>query len=65
MFLISVMFLFSVIYAWIMAKVEEEQEKNEMEWKLLALRAVEELYKQKKKQEGEADDSDDESEVDE
>lgn len=59
MIVFSVMFLFSAICAWIMAKVDEEQEKNEMAWKLLALAAVEELYKQKKKREGEADDSDD------
>lgn len=58
MLLISVMFLLSVICAWIMAKVEEEQEKNEMEWKLLALRAVEELYKQKKKREGAENEAD-------
>ena len=58
MILFSVMFLISAIFAWIMAKADEEQEKNEMAWKLLALAAVEELYKQKKR-EGEADDSDD------
>lgn len=59
MILLSVMFLFSAICAWIMAKVDEEQEKRELAWKLLALAAVEELYKQKKKREGEADDSND------
>lgn len=59
MILISVMFLLSAICAWIMAKADEEQEKNEMAWKLLALAAVEELYKQKKKREGEADDYND------
>ena len=59
MIVFIVMFLFSAICAWIMAKVDEEQEKNEMAWKLLALAAVEELYKQKKKREGEADESDD------
>lgn len=59
MIVFCVMFFFSIICGWIMAKVEEEQEKNEMAWKLLALKAVEELYKQKKKREGEADDSND------
>ena len=59
MILISVMFLLSAICAWIMAKHEEEKEKRELAWKLLALAAVEELYKQKKKREGEADDSND------
>lgn len=59
MIVFSVMFLFAAISAWIMAKVDEEKEKNEMAWKLLALAAVEELYKQKKKREGEADDSND------
>lgn len=42
-----------------MAKHEEEKEKRELAWKLLALAAIEELYKQKKKLEGEADDFDD------
>ena len=58
MILLIVMILLSVIYAWITAKAEEEQEKNEMEWKLLALRAVEELYKQKKKREGAENEAD-------
>lgn len=53
-----VMFIFAAISAWIMAKQEEEKEKREMAWKLLALKAVEELYKQKKKREGEADEAD-------
>lgn len=57
MIVISV--IFSAICAWIMAKHEEEKEKRELAWKLLALAAVEELYKQKKKREGEADDSND------
>ena len=55
--------IFSVILAWIMAKGNYEQKKHEMRlemaWRLLALAAVKELAKQKKKQEGEADDSDD------
>lgn len=51
MIVFGVMFFFSLICGWIMAKVEYEQEKNEMAWKLLALKAVEELYKQKKKRE--------------
>ena len=55
MIVFSVMFLFAAISAWIMAKCDEEQEAREMAWKLLALKAVEELYKQKKKREGEAD----------
>ena len=59
MILIIVAFLLSAICAWNMAKCDDEQEKRELAWKLLALAAVEELYKQKKKQEGEADDSDD------
>ena len=59
MIVFSVMFLFAAISAWIMAKQDEEQEKREMAWKLLALAAVEELYKQKKKREGEADEADD------
>ncbi len=58
MIVFSVMFLFAAISAWIMAKQDEEQEKREMAWKLLALAAVEELYKQKKKREGEADEAD-------
>lgn len=59
MILIIVAFLLSAICAWNMAKCDEEQEAREMAWKLLALRAVKELYKQKKKREGEADDSND------
>ena len=59
MIVFSVMFLFAAISAWIMAKQDEEQEKREIAWKLLALAAVEELYKQKKKREGEADEADD------
>lgn len=58
MIVFSVMFLFAAISAWIMAKQDEEQEKREIAWKLLALAAVEELYKQKKKREGEADEAD-------
>lgn len=58
MILFSVMILFSAICAWIMAKHDEEQEKREIAWKLLALAAVEELYKQKKKREGEEDEAD-------
>ena len=58
MILFSVMILFSAICAWIMAKQDEEQEKREIAWKLLALAAVEELYKQKKKREGETDEAD-------
>ena len=59
MILIIVTFLLSAICAWNMAKCDEEQEAREMAWKLLALKAVEELCKQKKKREGEADDSND------
>lgn len=59
MIMLIVMILLAVIWAWIMAKVDEEHEKVEMAWKILALKAVLELVKQKKKQEGEADDSDD------
>lgn len=58
MIVFSVMFLFAAISAWIMAKQDEEQEKREIAWKLLALAAVEELYKQKKKREGKADEAD-------
>ena len=58
MILFIVMFLFAAISAWIMAKQDEEQEKREIAWKLLALAAVEELYKQKKKREGKADEAD-------
>ena len=57
--MIVISLIFSAIFAWIMAKHEEEREKREMAWKILALAAVKELAKQKKKQEGEADDSDD------
>lgn len=59
MILIIVAFLLSAICAWNMAKCDEEQEAREMAWKLLALAAVTELYKQKKKLEGEADEADD------
>ena len=59
MIMLILMILLAVIWAWIMAKVDEEHEKVEMAWKILALKAVLELVKQKKKQEGEADDSDD------
>lgn len=55
MILLIVMILLSVIYAWITAKADMEHEKVEMAWKFLALAAVEELAKQKKKREGEAD----------
>lgn len=58
MFLIIVAFLLSAICAWNMAKCDDEQEAREMAWKLLALAAVEELYKQKKMREGEADEAD-------
>lgn len=58
MILLIVMILLSVICAWNMAKCDEEQEAREMAWKFLALAAVEELYKQKKKREGEADEAD-------
>lgn len=59
MFLIIVAFLLSAICAWNMAKCDEEQEAREMAWKFLALAAVEELAKQKKNREGEADDAND------
>ncbi len=59
MILLIVAFLLSAICAWTMAKCDDEQEKRELAWKLLALAAVEELYKQKKKREGEADDYND------
>ena len=59
MIVLIVMILLAVIWAWITAKADEEHEKVEMAWRLLALAAVEELAKQKKKQEGEVDDSDD------
>lgn len=58
MFLIIVAFFLCAICAWNMAKCDEEQEAREMAWKFLALAAVEELYKQKKKREGEADEAD-------
>lgn len=59
MILVIVAFLLSAICAWNMAKCDDEQEAREMAWKFLALAAVEELTKQKKKREGEADDAND------
>lgn len=58
MILLIVMILLSVIYAWITAKADVEHEKVEMAWRFLALAAVEELYKQKKKLEGQTDEAD-------
>lgn len=59
MILVIVAFLLSAICAWNMAKCDEEQEAREMAWKFLALAAIEEIAKQKKNREGEADDAND------
>lgn len=58
MILVIVAFLLCAICAWNMAKCDEEQKAREMAWKFLALAAVEELAKQKKKLEGQTDEAD-------